>query len=145
MIIVDGYNLIYSWELLKEIADQSLEKARETLMDILSSYVAYTKTELVLVFDAYLVKDGMGSDFTHDGYRVVYTKQDQTADTFIEIMMHELGPNYHIRVVTGDRLLQFSAVHSGISRMTAKEFEAEVTAIGNEITEFIRKLAESQK
>jgi predicted RNA-binding protein with PIN domain len=114
-------------------------------MDILSSYVAYTKTELVLVFDAYLVKDGMGSDFTHDGYRVVYTKQDQTADTFIEIMMHELGPNYHIRVVTGDRLLQFSAVHSGISRMTAKEFEAEVTAIGNEITEFIRKLAESQK
>ena len=145
MIIVDGYNLIYSWELLKEIADQSLEKARETLMDILSSYVAYTKTELVLVFDAYLVKDGMGSDFTHDGYRVVYTKQDQTADTFIEIMMHELGPNYHIRVVTGDRLLQFSAVHSGISRMTAKEFEAEVTAIGNEITEFIRKWAESQK
>ena len=145
MVILDGYNLIYSWELLKEIADQSLEKARETLMDILSSYVAYTKTELVLVFDAYLVKDGMGSDFTHDGYRVVYTKQDQTADTFIEIMMHELGPNYHIRVVTGDRLLQFSAVHSGISRMTAKEFEAEVTAIGNEITEFIRKLAENQK
>ena len=145
MVIIDGYNLIYSWDALKEIANDSLEKARETLMDILSSYVAYTKTELVLVFDAYLVKDGNGSDFMHDNYRVVYTKQDQTADTFIEIMMHDLGPNYHIRVVTGDRLLQFSAVHSGISRMTAKEFEAEVTAIGNEITEFVRKLAESQK
>ena len=144
LVIVDGYNLIYSWEMLKEIAEESLEKARETLMDILSSYVAYTKQELTLVFDAYLVKDGEGSDFTHDGYRVVYTKENQTADTYIEIMMHELGPNYHIKVVTGDRLLQFSAVHAGVSRITAKEFEAEVTAIGREITEFIRKLAQKK-
>ena len=143
LVIVDGYNLIYSWDALKEIADYSLEKARETLMDILSSYVAYTKQELTLVFDAYLVKDGEGSDFMHDGYRVVYTKEDQTADTYIEIMMHELGPNYYIKVVTGDRLLQFSAVHAGVSRITAKEFEAEVTAIGQEITEFVRKLAEN--
>jgi predicted RNA-binding protein with PIN domain len=59
-------------------------------------------------------------------------------------MMYELGPNYDVRVVTGDRLLQFSAVHSGILRMTAREFAAEVTAVGNEITEFIRKLAASQ-
>lgn len=145
MVIIDGYNLIYSWESLKEVADYSLEKARETLMDLLSNYVAYTKTELVLVFDAYLVKEGEGSDFTHDGYRVVYTKQDQTADAFIEKMMHELGPDYSIRMVTGDRLLQFSAVHSGISRMTAKEFEDEVVRIGNEITAFVKKLAESQK
>ena len=145
MVILDGYNLIYSWESLKEISVFSLEKARETLMDILSNYVAYTKTELVLVFDAYLVKDGEGSDFLHDGYRVVYTKQDQTADAFIEKMMHELGPDYSIRMVTGDKLLQFSAVHSGISRMTAKEFEDEVTKIGNEITEFVKKMAENRK
>ena len=145
LVIVDGYNLIYSWDTLKEIAAENLEKARETLMDLLSNYVAYTKQELTLVFDAYLVKDGEGSDFMHDGYRVVYTKENQTADTYIEIMMHELGPNYHIKVVTGDRLLQFSAVHAGISRITATEFEAEVTAIGNEITEFVRKLAEKQK
>ena len=145
MVIVDGYNVIYAWDNLKEIAKFSLEKARDALMDILSNYVAFTKTELVLVFDAYLVKDGMGSDFLHDGYRVVYTKQDQTADTYIEQMMHELGPNYNIRMVTGDRLLQFSAVHAGILRMTATEFENEVTAVGNEITEFIRKLTESQK
>ena len=144
LVIVDGYNLIYSWDALKEIADESLEKARETLMDILSSYVAYTKQELTLVFDAYLVKDGEGSDFMHDGYRVVYTKENQTADTYIEIMMHELGPNYHIKVVTGDRLLQFSAVHAGVSRITAKEFEAEVTAIGREITNFIQKLTQNQ-
>lgn len=144
LLIIDGYNLIYSWDELKTISDHSLEKARETLMDILSNYVAYTKTELVLVFDAYLVKGGVGSDFTHDGYRVVYTKQDQTADAFIEEMMHELGPDYNVTVVTGDRLLQFSAVHSGVLRMTAKEFLDDVTRVGNQINEFVKKLAESR-
>ena len=145
MVIVDGYNLIYSWDTLKEIADFSLEKAREELMDILSNYVSYTKERLVLVFDAYLVNEGMGSDFTHDGYRVVFTKENQTADAFIEKMMHDLGPNYKIRVVTGDRLVQFAAVHSGISRVTTKEFVDELITVGNEITDFVKKLAENQE
>ena len=145
MIIIDGYNLIYAWEPLKEIADFSLEKAREELMDILSNYVAFTKENLVLVFDAYLVDEGVGADFMHDNYRVVFTKQNQTADAFIEKMMHDLGPNYKIRVVTGDRLVQFAAVHSGISRMTVKEFVDEITLIGNEITDFIKKLTEKEE
>jgi predicted RNA-binding protein with PIN domain len=144
MIILDGYNLIHAWESLKETAVFSLEKARDELMDVLSSYVAYTKTELVLVFDAYLVKDGEGSEFVRDGYKVVYTKGDQTADAYIEKMMYELGPDYSIRMVTDDKLLQFSAVHSGISRMTAKEFEDEVIKVGNEISDFIKKLADSK-
>ncbi len=142
MIIIDGYNLIYAWDTLKEIADYSLEKARETLMDILSNYVAFTKERLVLVFDAYLVKEGVGSEFENNGYKVVFTKENQTADAYIERMMHELGPNYKIRVVTGDRLVQFAAVHSGISRMTIKEFVDELITIGNEITDFVKKLAE---
>ena len=145
MTIIDGYNLIYAWDDLAELAQYSLEKARETLMDILSNYVGYTKTELTLVFDAYLVKDNTGSEITHDGYRVIYTKEDQTADAYIEKMMHELGPNYNIRMVTGDRLLQFSAVRSGILRVSTNEFIEEVTAIGNAITDFVRKLAETQK
>jgi predicted RNA-binding protein with PIN domain len=145
MLIIDGYNLIYSWDSLKKTASQSLESARDTLIDILINYVAYTKTELTLVFDAYLVKDGKGSDFMRDGVHVVFTKQDQTADTYIEKMMFELGPNYNIRVVTGDRLLQNSAVLSGILRMTAKEFEEEITRVTNEITEFVRKLSESRR
>lgn len=143
MVIVDGYNLIYAWDTLKEIADYSLEKARETLMDILANYVGYTKEKLTLVFDAYLVPEGTGSDFERDGYRVVFTKENQTADAYIEKMMHELGPNYKIRVVTGDRLVQFAAVHSGISRMTTKEFCDELITVGNEITEFVKKLAEN--
>ena len=142
MVIVDGYNLIYSDEDLKSTAQFNLEKAREELMDLLSNYVYYTKTELVLVFDAYLVKDGEGSEFMHDGYKVVYTKANQTADAYIEKIMHELGPDYSIRMITDDKLLQFSAVHSGISRMTTKEFIDELTRIGNEITEFVRKLSE---
>ena len=145
LTIVDGYNVIHAWESLSEIAAFSLEKARESLMHILSNYVAFTKCSLILVFDAYLVKDGAGSDFIHDGYRVVYTKEDQTADAFIEKIMHDFGPDYEIRVVSGDKLIQFSAVFSGIPRMTAKEFEEEVTAVGNEITEFVRKLAETNK
>ena len=144
MVILDGYNLIYAWDALTGIAAYSLEKARETLMDILSDYVAFTKIELLLVFDAYRVKDGTGSDFTHDGYRVVFTKQNQTADAYIEKVIHDLGPDYSIRVVTGDYLLQISAVTSGVSRMTTKEFIGEITSVGHEITDFIRKLTESR-
>jgi predicted RNA-binding protein with PIN domain len=144
MLIVDGYNVIYSWDELKQTAVFSLEKAREELMDVLSSFVAYTKFELILVFDAYLVKDGEGSYFIRDGYRVVYTKQDQTADAFIEKLMFDLGPNYDIKVVTGDRLLQFSAVHSGVLRMTANEFKDEVIKVSNEITDYIKKMAEQK-
>ena len=142
LVILDGYNLIFAWDTLKEVADYSLEKARETLLDILAGYAAYTKTELMLVFDAYRVPDGAGSDFMRDGIRVVYTKQHQTADAYIERVIHELGPDYSIRVVTGDYLLQISAVTAGVSRMTTREFVAEVTRVGSEITEFIRKLTE---
>ena len=142
MVIVDGYNLIYSDDTLKSTADFSLEKARDDLMNVLSSYVGYTKCELVLVFDAYLVEDNKGTEIIHDGYKIVYTKENETADTYIERLMHELGPDYSIRMVTDDRLLQFSAVHSGVSRMTAKEFLEELTRIGNEICEFVHKLSE---
>ena len=143
-LIIDGYNYIYSIDELKEIAAYSLQKARETLMDLLSSYVAYTKCDLILVFDAYLVPENEGSETLHDGYKIVYTKSDVTADAYIEKLMSELGPNYDIKVVTGDKLLQFSAVHSGILRMTANEFYEEIEKISNEIRQFINKLNEEQ-
>ena len=142
MVIVDGYNLIHADEALKSTALFSLEKAREELTDLLINYAFYTKTELVLVFDAYLVKDGEGSEFVREGCKIVYTKANQTADAYMDKLMHELGPDYSIRAVTDDKLLQFSAVHSGISRMTTREFLEELTRIGNEITEFARKLSE---
>ena len=144
MYIVDGYNVIHSWQSLKEAAKMDLEKAREILMDTLSNYVAFTKTELVLVFDAYLVKYGEGSETLKEGYKVIFTKENQTADAYIEKMMSAIGPNYNITVITGDRLVQYSAVHSGILRMTAKEFEEEIISVGNEITEFVRKFGQGR-
>ena len=140
LMVVDGYNLIFAWDTLTEVAVHSLEKARETLLDILASYAAYTKTELMLVFDAYRVPDGTGSDFVKDGIRVVFTKQFQTADAYIERLIHELSPDYSVRVVSGDYLLQISAVTAGVSRMTPKEFMAEIARVEGEITDFIRKL-----
>jgi predicted RNA-binding protein with PIN domain len=141
LTIVDGYNVIFSWESLKSYAKTNLDDARKSLMDTMSNYVAFTKTELVLIFDAYLVKDGRGSDFETDGYRVIFTKEDITADAYIEKMMHDLGPDYSVRVVTGDRMVQNAAVCSGILRMTPAEFESEVAGIGKEIDDFIDKLA----
>ena len=144
MTIIDGYNLIYSWDSLKAVAEKSFEDARRELVELLENYSAFTKMHVTLVFDAYLVKGGRGSDFERGDYRVVYTKQDQTADAYIEKMMFELGPNYNIRVVTGDRLLQYSAIHSGIMRMTAKEFESEVISVGKDIREFAEKLSQQR-
>ena len=145
LVIIDGYNLIFADENLKKASQISLAKARDDLMDILSNYAAYTKTEILLVFDAYLVKDGAGSEFMHNGYKVVFTKENETADTYIEKVMSDLGPDYSIRMVTNDRLLQYSAVHSGISRITTKEFLEELTHIGNEINDFLRKFSEEKR
>ena len=139
LLIVDGYNVIYSWKVLKELADFSLDKARDTLTDVLENFAAFTKDEIVLVFDAYKVADGAGSEETHGACRVVYTKQDQTADAYIERLMRELGPDYSVHVVTGDRLVQFSAVTSGILRMTAAELEEQIIAVNNEISQIMRK------
>jgi len=140
VMIVDGYNVIFAWEPLKALAAESLEGARETLMDILDNYVSYTQTDLTLVFDAYNVADSTAREYERNGYRVVYTAQNETGDAYIERMMHQLGPDYAVRVVTSDRLIQISAVHSGISRTSAREFEEEIRRINLEITAFIRRL-----
>jgi len=140
MLIIDGYNVIFAWESLRAYSRASLERAREALMDILSSYAAYTKTEITLVFDAHHVKDGAGSEFTRDGYRVVFTKKEQTADSFIERLVRELGPDYNVRVVTADGLIQISALGAGVLRTTPAEFETEVTDVGNKISEYARRL-----
>lgn len=145
LVLVDGYNLIFAWDPLSRLAKESLERAREALMDLLASYVAFTKTELVLVFDAYRVKDSRGSDTERDGFRVVYTRANQTADAYIERVIHDLGPDYSIRVVTGDYLLQISALLSGVSRVTTREFISELVRVGEEISALARRLSEERQ
>jgi len=141
VLIIDGYNVIFQWDALKTVAEDNLEVAREVLMDIIGNYVTYSKADVTLVFDAYLVKGGKGSDLDRDGYKVVYTKEDETADTYIERLCHQLGPDFNVRVVTSDRLIRLSAVHAGVFKMSAEEFEEEIRRMNTEVTEYIKKLS----
>lgn len=141
-VIVDGYNLIFQWDYLLSLARESLEAARESLMDMISSYAAFTKTQVTLVFDAYRVTPNLGKTEQRDGYTVVWTAKDQTADAYIEKLVHELGLDYRIRVVTSDGLVQVSALHAGTSRTSSREFAEELVRTGQEITAFIRRMSE---
>jgi small GTP-binding protein len=141
-LIIDGYNLIFQWDFLKQLAEEDLDAARKKLMDLLSSYVSFTKTELTLVFDAYRVHSNSEKVLSYDGYTVVFTAENETADTYIEKMMHKLGPDYQIRVVTSDLLIQVSALHSGVSRISSREFIEELIRVGNEITAYLERIRE---
>lgn len=137
-LIVDGYNVIFAWDDLKETAESDLEGARETLMNILANYAAFTGCRVVLVFDAYNVSGGAGEKFDHHGVSVVYTKENETGDAYIEKLLHDIGKNSHVRVVTSDRLIQLSAVWSGVMRMSSAEFEKEIDEVDGEIEEMIK-------
>lgn len=139
-LIIDGYNVIFAWDFLKSMAEASLDGARDMLLSILDNYVAYTHAAVTVVFDAYNVERGQGHEEVRNGYTVVFTAEDETADTYIERLMHRLEPDHNLRVVTSDRLIQLSAVHAGVLRLSAREFEEEIVRISAEITAFIRKL-----
>lgn len=136
-LIVDGYNVIFSWDGLKRFSEENFEAARHMLMDILSNYCGYTKCELVLVFDGYKVKGNIGERFDYHGIHVVYTKENETGDMYIEKLINEIGKNYYVKVVTSDNLIQVSAVHSGVLRMSANEFKEEVSQVGKSIEKTI--------
>ncbi len=139
LTIIDGYNFIHADKALRELADTDLSAARESLTDKLVNHAAFTGSEITLVFDAYRSDPGNGSESVNGDCRVVFTKKDQTADAYIEKLMKELGPDYNIRVVTGDGLIQLSAIHSGILRMTAAEFTAELENAEKEISDLTQE------
>lgn len=125
-IIVDGYNLIFSWEELKTLASENLDLARGRLMDILSNYCGYTKAELALVFDGFRTPGNPGSREDYHNIHVAFTKDGETADAYIERLAYQIGRNYRVRVVTSDNLIRLSALHSGVLRTSSKEFIAEL-------------------
>ena len=139
-LIVDGYNMIFSWDILKELARDSLDTARQRLMDILSNYCGYKSYRLVLVFDGYKVKGNAGSTFDYHHIQVVYTKQDETGDMFIERLLQDIGKNYAVRVATSDSLIQLSALRAGVLRLSAKELWLEVEQVGRQIDQAIQEL-----
>lgn len=135
-IIVDGYNLIFGWDELKKLAADNLELARARLTDILRSYRAFRDCELVLVFDGYKVEGNPGERGT-EGIRIVYTKENETADMYIEKLANDIGKNYCVRVVTNDSLIRLSALRSGVLRMSCAEFINELGFVMEQIAEYI--------
>lgn len=139
-LLVDGYNIIYAWNELADIAKINLDGARGRLMDILCNYQAMKKCNLIVVFDAYRVKGHDTEIFDYNNIHVVFTKEAETADQYIEKFAHEHGRKYYVRVATSDGLEQIIIRGQGCHLVSAREFEEEVKALEEEIRkEYLNK------
>ena len=139
-LLVDGYNIIFSWNELKELAAASLDAARSKLLDCMCNYQAMKKCELIVVFDAYRVQNHATEVLDHHNIHVVYTKEAETADTYIEKFAHEHGRNHYVRVATSDRMEQVIITGQGCHLVSAGEFEQEVKGLEEMIrAEFLDK------
>ncbi len=136
-VLVDGYNVIFSWENLGKLAKDNIDAARSTLVNILCNYQGYKKCELILVFDAYKVKDSVGEVETIGGINVVYTKEAETADMYIEKVSHKLAKNHRVRVVTSDGMEQLIILGGGALRVSSRAFLEEVERAQAEIRDII--------
>jgi small GTP-binding protein len=144
-LLVDGYNIIFAWEDLKELAAANIDGAREKLMDILCNYQGFKKCTLILVFDAYKVKGNPGSVETYHNIHVVYTKEAETADQYIEKTVHEIGRKYRVTVATSDQLEQVIILGQGGQRMSARELLEDVIEVSHQIRETARQKRSSEK
>ena len=140
---MDGYNVIFAWEELKELAKGSLDLARTKLIEKLINYQSFTKSEVVLVFDAYRVPGGQGSKTTEGDLHVVFTKENETADLYIEQLADKIGKNETVRVVTSDSLVRLGALRSGVLRTGSAEFKEEVDKVLERIQQTIRQSNET--
>lgn len=132
-LLVDGYNIIFAWDDLKELAEANIDGARTKLMDILCNYQGYKKCTLILVFDAYKVQGNPGNTEKYHNIHVVYTKEAETADQYIEKTVHEIGKKYHVTVATSDRLEQVIILGQGGTRMSARELREEINQVSGQI------------
>lgn len=132
-LLVDGYNIIFAWEDLKELSEINIEAARMKLMDILSNYQGYKKQTLILVFDAYKVPGNVGEVQKYHNIHVVYTKEAETADQYIEKTVQEIGKKYHVTVATSDALEQMIILGQGAQRISAKGLLEEILTVNQEI------------
>lgn len=144
-LLVDGYNIIFAWEDLKELADANIDGARTKLMDMLCNYQGYKKCTLILVFDAYKVPGNPGSVLKYHNIHVVYTKEAETADQYIEKTVHEIGKKYHVTVATSDRLEQVIILGQGGSRMSARELREDMEQVEGQIREEAKLRRQSGK
>ena len=137
-LLVDGYNIIFSWDELNALAKESLDAARHKLMDILCNYQGYQKCNLILVFDAYRVPGSPGSIEQYHNIHVVYTKEAETADMFIEHVTHEIGKDRRVRVATSDGMEQIIILGHGALRVSARMFHEEVQNVEQQIRKLVQ-------
>ncbi len=135
-LLVDGYNIIFSWDELKEISNENLDLARSMLINALCNYQGFKQCNLILVFDAYKVKNGVEHIEKVNNITVVYTKEAETADTYIEKATHEISKNHRVRVATSDNLEQVIILGNGAYRISASEFYNEIKAVEKEIRRY---------
>ncbi len=139
-ILVDGYNVIFSWENLKKLAENNIDAARDTLINILCNYRGYNQCELILVFDAYKVKGQKEEVEKISGISVIYTKEAETADMYIERVTHRIAKHHRVYVVTSDRMEQLIILGNGALRISSRAFLEEVQKAENEIRQIIEKI-----
>ncbi len=137
-LLVDGYNIIFAWDDLKRIAADNLDAARSRLIHILANYRGWRQCRLIVVFDAYKVKGNPGSITEESGISIVYTKEAETADTYIERISHELAKDYRVKVATSDGTEQIIILGNGAYRMSAEELRVEIAEAERQIGEIIR-------
>ena len=143
VLIVDGYNVIFAWEDLRRLSENDIEAARNRLAHLLANYSAFTGVETTLVFDGYRVPGNRGEQYDMDGVHVVFTKERETGDLFIEKMIQGLGKNTEARVVTSDGIIQLSALRKGVLRMSSSEFEREMDETDNAISDLLKRTRRS--
>ena len=144
-LLVDGYNIIYAWEDLKELADANLHAAQTKLMDILSNYQGFKKCTLILVFDAYKIEGHAEEVITYHNIHVVYTKEAETADQYIEKTVHKIGRENQVTVATSDGLEQIIIMGQGAHRMSARGLRDEIKATENQIRQQCHEKRQSSK
>lgn len=144
-LLVDGYNIIFAWEELSELAKVSLDGARGKLMDILSNYQGYRKMTLILVFDAYKVKGSPGSIFSYHNIHVVYTKEAETADQYIEKVTHEIARKNRVSVATSDGLEQLIIMGQGARRLSARDLKEDIMSTNQELRELFLNKSTTEK
>ena len=135
---MDGYNIIFAWDELNTLSKESLEAARHRLMDILCNYQGFKKCVLILVFDAYRVPGSPGSIEQYHNIHVVYTREAETADMFIERVTHEIGKGRRVRVATSDGMEQVIILGHGALRVSARMFHEEVQEAEKEIRRYLQ-------
>lgn len=136
-LLVDGYNIIFAWDDLNKLSKSSLDLARTTLIDRLRNYQGFRQCPVILVFDAYKVKNNPGSVEHYGDFSVVYTKEAETADMYIEKVTHEIGQKHRVRVATSDGLEQVIILGHGAQRISAENFLTEVTMVEKSIRDYL--------